>query len=211
MIKITRIDDYLSSLSRKLSDVPSSEKQSILDEIRDHLEGEVQSQIENGINRQKAEENVLVNFKSPEDLSNDYLRTYEETDQKQFTFSMVLISLWIIGSIYLMMPILNGEVDIAQFVLGISVSVVAIIYLLVKRIWRRAEVKLLKSFPRLILFLHFPLSLISFWINGNINSFLLSYTAIYWIFLLISGLYFRYISKKNGLGKMFLTHFAEKR
>ncbi|EIM08422.1 hypothetical protein A1A1_00858 [Planococcus antarcticus DSM 14505] len=205
------IEDYLNSLAKKLNDIPKSEQQTIIEEIRDHLEGEVQTQMESGKSRSLAESSVLEEFKSPEKLSEDYFQTYEEADPKPVTFSLILMSFWTMGAAFLMIPILTGSVDTARFVIGLGMAIFAMIYLFLKKNWRRSEIKMFKAIPGAIPFLLLPLSLLLFWINGNIGSFLIIYTVSYWIYLLLSRVFFSYLSQKKGFGKISINDISLKK
>ncbi|WP_339213871.1 hypothetical protein [Solibacillus sp. FSL W8-0372] len=206
MMRENNVNEYLETLKENLTGVPREEIKPILHEIEDHLNREIQNEIHNGKDRQEAEKYVLSKFKKPQQLAEDYLQTYEQSP-KSVTFLSVVSSMWLIGAVYLMNPILKGFIEPAFFTLGLAVLVFASIYLMLKKNWRKLEIKTVKLIPPTIAFLIFPLSIVSFWINGNINSFLLSYTVIYWLFLIISSLYFFKIIKKNNLGKVSYSFF----
>ncbi|WP_336045689.1 HAAS signaling domain-containing protein [Solibacillus ferritrahens] len=206
MMRENSVNEYLETLKENLTGVPQEEIKLILHEIEDHLNGEIQNEIDKGKDRQEAEKYVISRFKKPQQLAEEYLQTYEESNPKSVTFLSVT-SMWFIGAVYLMNPILKGFIEPAFFTLGLAVLIFASIYLMLKKNWRKLEIKTIKLIPPTIAFLIFPLSIVSFWINGNINSFLLSYTVIYWVFLIISSLYFFKIIKKNNLGKVSFSFF----
>lgn len=208
-MKINNTNDYLNNLEQHLGDLPTSEKESIIEEIRDHFINEIEKRKNNGESKEQAEINTINTFKEPKQLAKDFLSgsknrksdtalEYSKEDLNTLSLSFFLINLWLGGSALLAIPISDGYIQLHHVGVGMIAVLITYIHILTKKTWKNIEIKSVRSIQRAIAFLLFPGSLLLFWINGNITSFLITYSVIYWIFLLVNWFIFKFIFHKTN-------------
>lgn len=69
----SNINEYLHELRKHLKNLPNKETESLIEEIKSHLYEEVQELTKKGVTKEAALTQVISNFKTPYELSQEYL------------------------------------------------------------------------------------------------------------------------------------------
>ncbi|SDM30291.1 DUF1700 domain-containing protein [Sediminibacillus halophilus] len=195
------INEYLNKLSYNLNVLPEEERKNILKEIEVHLEDKINALKKDGYSYDVAVNKVLSEFQSPKSLSKEYLDEYDETKiQQKPTISFFLLNIGILGLGVLSVPILEKELELAWITLGIPQVICGLVALLLFSKRDTFNLFFLKTAPKILLSLYFPMSLLFLWISFNENNgivnFSIFYILIYWLTLLIYYLVIKRAKRK---------------
>ena len=191
----------MSKLSDNLKSLPEEERESIVEEIEIHLKDKVNSLRNEGYSDEEAVNKMLSEFKSPDSLSKDYLKEYDEIEiREQPNITFYLLNAGLTGLAFLSLPILKNQLELAQIALGVPLVICGLITLLLLKEQDKSIASILKISPKILLSLYLPASLLFFWIAFNQEDgfvdFSFYYMLVYWLILLVYYVVTKITTKK---------------
>lgn len=191
------MNEYLNDLRSNLRDLPKEERDIIIEEIESHFIEKVDELTNKGFNEEAALKKTLTDFKSPSELSKEYIKETLEEDTSHL-INVIFLNLSIMGLTVLALPILKGF-DWAWIAVGGPTFVVGLIIIYVKKYWSRIEINYINTLPKIVLYMLFPVSLLLFWIANNASGKILTsslyYMLMYWLLLAIYYFFIKKIKK----------------
>ncbi|UOB98930.1 MULTISPECIES: HAAS signaling domain-containing protein [Bacillus cereus group] len=185
---------YLQELKLKLDKLPRNEKEDQINEIKQHLNMQINEHLKNGIDINQATKKTLDNFLSPTELADEILKNSQNhnfNNKSESLFQIGLIAT--IGSLGgLSIPIIKGiDLNISLIIPFLLAMIIGILLLKSSYIeWNNIKLKNVKIVSRiLIAFSGVPLTFFALRIikENQINNIIMIYTAI--ILIIILSLY----------------------
>ncbi|BAC12905.1 hypothetical protein [Oceanobacillus iheyensis HTE831] len=181
---IFTIDDYLAQLESQLpNDIPKSEKDSQLLEIKSHLEEIVNENEERNVNRQEAEKLAINEFISADMLANQINSEYKnnknkdfDSDDFRFKGSMGFL---FSGMGLLLVSVFRGAFELEMTLVGLIAIAAVLFGLSSKSIrWTSERVDYIKTISKNLLYIILPMGAVTFMIRSFLDG-AVNFTAFF--------------------------------
>jgi hypothetical protein len=199
-LKDNLIENYLALLKNNLCTLTDEERQLCVSEIKDHLYEKINEKKQSGLTNKEAISITLNEFEDPVKLADRYIQEFGKTYRPARTSSFFMISFILTGLGFLMLPIFEGYFEWAYITIASIVILLSTPVLYFRKLFSE-EIKLIKSLSKILIYLHFPISILLFWIRNNIEGqihmFSLYYLVIYLFLIGVIFVFINYVVYKS--------------